>query len=194
MNNNNICISSTSGNVYYVVYDRYPSSLCINGAKFLFKLSEMSAIDLSNNQDEKDRLRNLVEMIDSLNIKHIRPSKVNVDGQISKGLRFSVLGLLYISLDGYGHIQYNIEQRTVTYGNMQIIDRRLIKIIEKLLLSSTMSNLSQNNYTVTNYYTPTDLIDDICGYIIGCCEFICEEIKYAIKSKMSTKSARNLCT
>lgn len=184
MNDNSVCISSTSGNVYHIVYDQHLSSLSINGVKFLFELSEMSATDLSNNQDEKDRLRNLVEMIDSLNIKHTRPSKVNVDRQISKGLRFSVLGLLYISLDGYGYIEYNIRQKTVTYGNMQIIDSgELIKTIEDMLLLSAMSNLSQNNYASKDYYTPFHLIDDICGYIIGCRKFICEEIKYAIKSK-----------
>lgn len=175
-------ICSTDYNVDYTVYNYRPSSLSINGVDFMFKLTEMSSNDLFNDQDEMDRLQNLVEIINSLNIKHVRPSKVEVDEQTCCGVEFSAgNGLLYISLDGYGHLIYNIEHKTVTYGNMEVYSCELKKTIEDLLLVSSISDLSQENYPIGSYY----MINDICRYLIGCRKFMCEEIKHAIRSKMS---------
>lgn len=191
-----IKIVSYSGDTSYKVRRHSKHILKTYGVNIHMKLTELNYKKLHDNQIEMDRIRYLVEKIDEIEIASIEAERVYPGKHASDKLKFKLdEGVLSISMNGRGKIFYDTKFKIITYGYIEITNgKELMDKIDEILLDCAMCGLSAYHLKVSGDYMPYSEIDDICGYITGCRDFMCDEINLVLKSKMSTKSACNLCT
>lgn len=189
-------IVSDSGDTSYEVPRRSRHILKTYGVNIHMKLTELNYKKLRDNQIEMDRIRYLVEKIDEIEIASIEAERVYPGKHAIDKLKFKLdEGVLSISMNGRGKLIYDTKFKIITYGYIEITNgKELMDKIDEILLDCAMCGLSAYHFKVSGDYMPCSEINDICGYITGCRDFIHNKIAYIINSKNSTKSARNLCT